>query len=1410
MILEVILFKALEIGIPIVVERVGKDFYRKLNPPIKKATRSAIKKMRVELGSKISSINFGELKFQFDSPEMRNELNKLTSGRELPDENILRQEMAREVAEKWPSFSDKAETIVNSFLNHFEKECLASEELKGVALASIIRGESTAIQEFVYKDGERTRKEIFQKIGNLECLIASKSTTQETETIKITSTLEERLLQERDEFINLVKKWQSIGLFGKIKKLAEDAFNVREHISPAISGSIFRLFGSFILRSTDDYAKAKYWIDLAAEIEPNNQKTIALKAELLCMKKSWNKAKGLLDPLAESSTESLVKIIYAECLSHVLDVQEAFKWLKKHEGLTEDDDIKLNLAIFAVKCGACDYALDIIKKLKEKPYPGPYPYLLTSEILINQTSQKDFISISAPEDIEIQRNYRILNEAIDNLKKSIELLELMARPSKEIAHTAHSLSEIYLTIEDVTSAEKYLCRYWKQLRKQSNPWFTASSIVAVKRQKNKALARGQKALEISKENDKKSLCRYALLCMNIEEWDKCLETINSIKLDQLDEEHQKATIQMELICYFYKGDIEHTEKALIALKNQFPEDEQWVIHKSIILNKLGKTQDAINLLIKESLNFPNSLKIKCRLASLYRQNKRYSDALPLYKEIANFSGNPKSFETACWAAFDSNNPDEVISIINDAERRNAISDNLKHLRAIALTINKQYDKALDLFLAFTDDSLNSDDYIFCAYCYENRAKPEDAINLLNKAKLKYPNDIRILRRLYFLYLEINKPEKAFEEALILLKKNPEDKEAYFAVMNTGFAIGREEIAHETMMEYLSRFGEGPELKSGKYEDVKDLLKVSSEKTQFLWGKYQDGLLPEVILAQGHALGMGGNRIMLLESSARVMAFDGDSDSQKRQLLDTLTEKNILIDYHALITIYLLDLIEPTLSLYPYINIPEIALHKLKEDLIRLSTSYQKDRRCIQEGTFSKIKNTFEIHETFPQINPKDIPESIGNAIYDLMICKEKNCTYVTSGFDRKELSDIKSFFNIVSISVLDIADLMKEKGIITVKKHEDVIEILKKYNLKRLRNAESIPCRFVFDWHALEMFEECKILEYISKLTDERHIGPFSYTVLQSDIGRYKIIDKIQNILKNIEGKLSELHESGKLKIIACSTKGKNIQDNPSQEVPGLEYIEEIKNICKENQFILWTDDLGSKVLSTNDVVKTTCTRTILDAFLNKEIINKEYHLQKIVQILKWNMYFCWINSDLILKCAEIYDYSISDDLMVIIGSLTNEIQNYLGQIPNKIKHSNFDVASICMQKLWIISKKAQGLAMRLFDEIHAATKAKEVLDKFWISKCILDFASIGNIPLSEFLKMLSLRMAEQIDDKLKNILVTLIIACLKNRMELLAQTAGTKVASNIINAVKVAVPSYKDELIKLALKLNPSLRILI
>lgn len=1412
--LEVILLESVKIGIPIVAQKLGKGIYKRLFPPIEKARKSAVSKMADELSSEFPSVNFLELNFKFDSPAMKNELMNILSG-EKPNEAILKQEMAREVSQKWPKYSDKAGLIVDSFIKHFEQQCLAFDDLKSSVLAAIIREEHTATKTFIHRESEDIKKFIDSRMSEMERKFESRmhvqNIEQEQETPTVLSALEKKFIQERDEIMALVKRWLSFDLYERIIQLAKEVFTLKDSVNPSISGSIFRLCSSFILRSHLDTEKANKWLNLAEELDPENHKTIALRAEFLCRDKKWSEAKELLEPIAISSNESFLKIVYAECLSHLSGAKEAFEWLKNQDNLKDESDIQLNLAILAVEANELEFALDNTKKLKATPYPGPHPFLLSARILVKQATPRELISVSSPEDLELQKDMDRLRLAVPDLEEGLKLLKKTSKPQKAIAYTAQNLTEIYLQLEDTDSAERHLCENWRFLRNDNKAWFSAASLAFIKNKKEKALYRAQIALDRSKDDDYESFIRFALLCINMGEWDKCLKTIDRIKNENPDKDQLKALLQMELVCYYQSKDMQSTERLIETLKTKFPEDEMWVIHKSIFLTQQGKLDTAIKILTEASNNYPDSIKIKLRLSSLYRQIKNYPAALTIYKKLANLIGSVNSFEKACIVALEADSPDELLTIISTAESVGIISENLNHYRAIALSMSEKYDDAIELFETFPKDSLSSNDYVSFALSYSKRATPHKAIDLLKRAKNSFPKDIRINRSLYFCYLEINKPEDAFEEARICLQRNPDDRAAYFAVISTGFAIGKGEIAHNAMMEYLARFGEGPELKSVQIEDVKKMRKVSSEQSESLWKKYQEGLIPEVLLSHFNVLGTGSQRIMLLNSPAKVMAFGGHPDSQKRQLLDTVGGKQILLDYHALITIYLLNLIEPTVTLFKSINIPQVVLDEISNDKYKLSTVIQKDMQATYESVFSILKDEFEIIDTFPHINLKDITESVGNLIYDLTICKENKCSYVLPGFESKEVSEIRSVVDIEIISIVDIADLMKENGITSITEYNAVIEILSRHKLKKLGMSRHIADRFMFNWQALVMLEECKILKHIPKLFNVRQIGPFSFAVIKSDIDKYKTINDLQNKLIILEENIGQLIKKDQVKIIPSIQQAKNTTVQDSEAESKLEALEDIKTICKENNFILWSDDSCFNSLSAAEGLKTTCTRTVLHVLLDSNLITKENHVQKIIQILKWNMFFCWTNVDLILKCAEMYGYSKNENFNILLGSLINEIKTFSDKILDPIEITNFNVASTCMQRLWFLSDKAQSLAMNVFDEIHAVVKFKALLNAYWIHKVIIDFAKMGVFPLMEFLQKLSLRMTGQIDDTFKKALKFTIGVSLKDKTEGILQVANARlVGANILKAVKVAIPQYEYELMNFALKLDPHIKTLL
>jgi len=1197
----------------------------------------------------------------------------------------------------------------------------------------------------------------------------------------------------------------------KIAELANEVFELKGAINNEISGSIFRLYGSYILRVEENLEEASRWIKLAIENDRYNHKTIALKAELLCHEKKWDHAEKILRTIADTSTERLVKTIYSECLTHTHDAYTAFNWLKKQSNVKDDPQIKLNLAMLAELIDKDDFAIKILKELKESTHPGPYPYLINAQILAKKASPRGPFTFTTSEDMELLSNRSLLVTAVKDLEQGIELLKLTERSGAEIAKTATSLAKINIMLGDATAAAKHLRKYWQNyLRDDSHAWFIASTLAVLNDKKDKAIKRARMSITLSSKGDYEFHLRLATLYLKFEEWEDCLNILSGIKTDDLENVHLNAILQMKLICYYGKKELKNAEDITNALKHQFPNDVGWALHKALFLVRSGNLGDAVSLLEEIKVNLPDSLEINLRLASLYLQEKEFSKSSYLYRDIGLSKGDISILEHACSVAFNSNEAASIVlSVVNKAERSGLISDSLLHFKAVALTMNRQIDDALELFISFPEESLNHNDYEAFAVCYENKTLTKKAIKILEKAKSKFPKDMRFVRRLCSLYLKTNNPPDAFKEAKCWLENIPEEKAAYFAVMQTGFAIGEQKVAHEAMLEYLSRFGEGPELRTAGIEELRELFSKQQESSELLLTKYQAGQLPEAYLTELGQYGIGGVRVNLLRSSSKVMAFDGSIEAQEKQKHDTISAKEVLLDYHALLTVTLLDLFDQVLELFDTLNIPEVMLDELRNELATLSTSYQRDRRKVEESVFSKSKTIFQVIDAFPEINPDDIPKTLGNTIYDLLVCKNKMCTYVTTGFNREELSDIKSFSDKINVvSVLDIVDLLKENGKISVSEHKTISDKLEMRQLVKCRDVRRLPERLMFDHCALEMLEECGAGEFLHEVGLERYIGPFSIFMIKKNIEYYNNIDDIHNKLCRLNERLSALLSAGKCKIVQLEKPA--IIGEKTDSIP-VKYLDGLRRINKEKAALIWTDDICVKKLFDSEMIKTSSTRTVLDVLLAKDIISKEQFTQKVIQLIKWNMYFCWINPNLLFTCAEMYDFSMSSDLQLLINQLTDEIQRFENKVPNATEMTNFTVLYDFIRDLWTTSDKAQVLALQIFDLIRQIINDKELLDKLWISRCITSFATLDTLIVEEFLKALSLRLISTLNDKLGATLLLAIEVSLAIRdNSIIKSTYSRHAAVNLIKAVKKILPHYENLCVSKAIELDPTIKILL
>lgn len=1403
---NVIAYLALSVGGPKLIDKIGRGIFNKLQPPVVQARVRAIENMATELEGGYPSANFLKMNFHFDSKELRDELYESIDQSDLENSDRIKSLMAEWVLKQRTNFEDPdlineddANEIVDCFLKHFEIECLKMPELSGYVLKGIIEGQHLTTQSIISEEAEFNRKLILEVKELIESERgesqnrSSSSILDESIRPEVLNQLEESYIDERDEIVDSIKKWDYQEIEVKISKLANNLFETYKDINSEVAASIFRLYGSYLIRTKNDHEHASKWIELANELEPKNHKTIGLTAELLISKSEWQNAKEILEPIADTTEVSFVKILYAECLYRISGSKVAKSWLLNQE--PKDDELNLNLAIFSIKDGDLDTPYNILEELKKKSFPGPYPFLYSAELLMKRAqSGAAKIQIAMVEEVAVGDKQELIQKATIDLEKAIELFQAAARPQKNIAFTALSLSELYLNIQDTSSGEKHLIRYWRELRKISKAWFAAASISLIKGDHDKALFRANKALKLSKEHDQETLLRYVLVCLNAEKWDLCLSTIEKCNIDAIEDEYIKALLQIKAVCYYNKLDYQSAEKNLLELKEKFPDDESWLLTQTIGLKKRNKVSEAIELIEKEKSNYPDSDKLKLRLSHFYCEVGEFARALEILKECEEAYDDVNYYEYASQIALAAGMPDEAMHIIERANAKDKHSETLDHYKAITLTMQGNYKDAVKVFSESDSSSFSAQDYFYYALSFYHDGLKTEALELLQEATTIYPKDPLIISHLAFVYVESDR-KKAFDVARKWLKLDPENKEAYKFTMQIGFAIGEQKIAHEVMMNYLSRFGESADFRSVAIEEAVSLHNEKLELGEKLWTRYQEGLMPELIVSEGARLGGYGFRFIMFASKDRIMAFDGNLESKALQYFNTLNEDKILLDYHSLIDIHELNLLDSLVTLDKKLCIPQIVKEKLVADLNKLKLSIQSDVREQHEVVIEALPK-FEVDAEYPQISIDTLHPKLGNLTYDILTCQGRRTFYVLPGFDADDHTIINEEYGIECISILDLLDVMKSSGFIKVTEYSAALDSLKVHNLRNIHNLSSIPNNLTFNWQSLLILAQCGLLEGLHNISSTIHVGPFSNSLINNYLEDCKLVDNIHSHAKNLEDRLNDLISGEQIEIIQRSKEIKN--DTEEHDLPGKEYIDQILQTSQKQSLLLLTDDLALKKLAESENIKTTDTRVMLSVLNDTNVIDRELYIENVIQLIRWGMYYCNLDIRTILECAALYSYTMSPDFKAIIQAVTTEMQDYPDKIPDHVQRNNFKFFFNVIEKLWVISADAQSLAMRIFDEVIDVIKTKPVLQKFWIEMSIYRFALYDQKCLEDFLRFLSLRLSDSflIEDQLKDYLIEILNICRSSDDSLFIHSGRRhQVADRISNAIRIALPGYNINL---------------
>jgi len=212
--------------------------------------------------------------------------------------------------------------------------------------------------------------------------------------------------------------------------------------------------------------------------------------------------------------------------------------------------------------------------------------------------------------------------------------------------------------------------------------------------------------------------------------------------------------------------------------------------------------------------------------------------------------------------------------------------------------------------------------------------------------------------------------------------------------------------------------------------------------------------------------------------------------------------------------------------------------------------------------------------------------------------------------------------------------------------------------------------------------------------------------------------------------------------------------------------------------------------------------------YQNKITFDK--YIDILTKLLKWNTYFCWVSTESIVKCANMYSYNYNDEYKLFLNTFIEELKALDNRIPNEQEDANLTVIISVILTLWPRSDDARLLGENTFDFIYELVKTKNILSNYWIEKCIYQFAYYYhdiNI-LKELLQHISILLSRSFliqEDEFKLIIKDMIKQCLTSQQNYFIDYGDSKlVASNILSAARIAIPSYYKELENYAKQIDP------
>lgn len=686
----------------------------------------------------------------------------------------------------------------------------------------------------------------------------------------------------------------------------------------------------------------------------------------------------------------------------------------------------------------------------------------------------------------------------------------------------------------------------------------------------------------------------------------------------------------------------------------------------------GKPKDAIKIINQISeLSLPHELKAMIRLIKARGEieNQKWMEAKKLLEDSLKLQPDVESFKTLLFVLTKLQDEVEILRVAEKFETLGIDDDKVTRIKAQAARNLHQFEKSVASWRKLKDNDPGNPEYAFeLAQVLILQVKEKEAVEILEPfVQPDEKLDLNCLHLAVQVYTSLEEREKAFSMLNECYDKIQEHPGLLFAHWELGSSIGEEEKTHESFerLMILDEKGEHAGKIFIKYEGMEqivDLIKKKRGRNEKLIDSYRKGEISRLFLCD-----LTGNNSLYLDWAIRTQSLAEDfltpEDRKEFTIYSTnsfrtIRKENvnlfgrieapkgaekIVIDYHALITIHRLGLVDKLCRRYNKIAYPEIFTRLWKMEQLRYAP-HQLSRMEIAKKLINKLDKN--------EIKAAEAPVKDSRSDRSLSLARIEKCPLVDNYIKEEELG---KYPDVSVIRLPQLLDWMYEKSRLS----ENEWEKTKKYSkgepsIGEKNRAELLDksMRIVIDQITLELMEE---LDLNRKLID---MGVALF--IEKDIAlkiRFEI--KSFEFIKDVAGWHKEL-----FKEISENPKFVEVQPDYSKEKDELKFINESLYLeaayapvkyCQEKNGFLLTDDRWTQVVSPSHFG----TDALLKELFERKIIDIAEYTTAFLTLCKWRYRFLLPDIRVLVFLAKQYKKKLPGrDLELVASYLRKNMED--------------------------------------------------------------------------------------------------------------------------------------------------------